>query len=75
MRQSRFASFMEANANVVVGYPVTHVVYVYVCPLFGWHFSHAQAFGVIVLFSTVSLVRSYVIRRFFEWRTMRKSQG
>ena len=66
MKQSRAMSLVEAVANVVVGYGVAVVTQILIFPIFGLHTTLAQNLQMAVLFSIVSIVRSYVLRRLFE---------
>ena len=66
MRQSRLMSLVEAVANVAVGYGVAVVTQMLVFPLFGLTATLAQNLGIGAIFTAVSLVRSYALRRAFE---------
>ena len=63
--QSRTMSLVEAVVNVVVGYGVAVLTQMLVFPFFGLHASLGQNLGIGVIFTTVSLIRSYALRRFF----------
>jgi hypothetical protein len=63
--QSRLHSFIEAWANVVIGFGINFSANLVVLPLFGFNVGAAQAFGIGVIFTVISLLRSYVIRRWF----------
>ncbi len=66
MAQSRWKSLAESVANVAVGYGVAVVTQVVVFPRFGLE---ADLFDNLVIggiFTVVSLVRSYTLRRVFE---------
>ena len=66
MKQSRLMSFVEAIANVVVGYGVAVVTQLVVFPWFGLpaHLDDALAIGAI--YTLISLARSFALRRLFE---------
>lgn len=66
MRQSRRMSLLESVANVVVGYGVAVVAQIVVFPLFGLEVTLSQNLQIGLVFTGVSLVRSYVLRRAFE---------
>ena len=66
MRQSRLMSLVEAVANVAVGYAVAVATQVLVFPLFGLATTFEQNLAIGVIFTVVSLVRSYALRRIFE---------
>lgn len=65
-RQSRRASLAEALANVLAGYLLALVTQRLAYPLFGIHTSLATDGAIALVFTLVSLGRSYVIRRLFE---------
>jgi hypothetical protein len=59
-------SLVESIANVVVGYGVAVVTQMLVFPLFGLHASLNQNLMMGLVFTGVSLVRSFLLRRVFE---------
>jgi hypothetical protein len=63
--QSRTMSLIEALTNVLVGYGVAVATQVMVFPLFGLHASLDQNLSIGLIFTGVSLARSYVLRRIF----------
>lgn len=63
--QSRRASLVEACANVAVGYGVAVATQIVVFPLFGLQASLAQNAAIGAVFTVVSLLRSYALRRLF----------
>ena len=66
MRQSRLMSLVEAIANVAVGYGLAVLTQMLVFPLFGLETTIAQNLAIGLVFTAVSLVRSYTLRRMFE---------
>lgn len=65
MPQSKLMSFLEANANAVVGLIVSWLFNYFVLPLFGLITTPLQAAGITGLFFIISTLRSYIIRRLF----------
>jgi hypothetical protein len=65
MTQPRLWSAVESVANVAVGYTVALATQMAVFPLFGIHASTSEHLAIGAIFTAVSLVRSYVLRRFF----------
>ena len=63
--QSRKASAVEAAANVAIGYGVSTVANMLVLPAFGYAVTATQAASIGAVFTVISLVRSYVLRRIF----------
>jgi hypothetical protein len=66
MKQSRLMSFVEALANVAVGYGVAVVTQILIFPVFGLHTTLAQNLQMGVAFTGISIVRSFLLRRVFE---------
>ena len=65
MTQSRTMSAIEAVANVAVGFGVAVATQIDVFPLFGLHASVGDNLAIGAIFTVVSLVRSYALRRAF----------
>lgn len=66
MSQSRTMSFVESIANVIVGYGIALVTQIVVFPLLGLHPTLAQNLRIGVVFTGVSIARSFALRRVFE---------
>jgi hypothetical protein len=66
MKQSRLMSFVEALANVAVGYGVAVVTQILIFPVFGLHATLAQNLSMGGIFTGVSIIRSFLLRRAFE---------
>jgi hypothetical protein len=65
MSQTQLGSFVEAWANIFVGFAINWTANMLVLPLFGFKVTGAQAFGIGLVFTVISLARSYVLRRWF----------
>jgi hypothetical protein len=65
-RQSRVMSLVESVANVFAGYGVAVVTQILIFPIFGLHTTLAQILQMGAVFTVVSVVRSYLLRRLFE---------
>lgn len=63
--QSRSMSAVEAVVNVAVGYGVSVAATALVLPAFGLPVAAGQAAGIAGVFTIISLVRSYALRRLF----------
>lgn len=66
MKQSRRMSLFESITNVMIGYLLSLITQVVVFPIFQIEVSLADNMAISVIFTVVSLVRSYVLRRVFE---------
>jgi hypothetical protein len=73
MKQSRLMSIVESLANVLVGYGVAVVTQMLVFPLFGLAVTVAENLLIGLIFTAVSIVRSYALRRGFEALRVRQS--
>jgi len=71
VKQSRRMSFVEAIANVAVGYGVAVTTQVPVFPVFGLQASLGDNLLIGAIFTVVSIGRSYLLRRLFEAVRMR----
>lgn len=65
MAQTKLGSFTEAWANIAVGFAINFTANMLILPLFGFAITASDAFGIGVIFTVISLVRSYVLRRWF----------
>jgi uncharacterized membrane protein (DUF485 family) len=63
--QSRKRSALEAVANVAIGFLVAVAANLIVLPAFGYPVTVADSFGIGMIFTAVSLARSYIVRRLF----------
>lgn len=65
--QSRTASLIETTAGLVVGFIVAMVVGHFVYRAFGHQVSLGENFWMTVIFTVVSFIRSYLVRRGFNY--------
>lgn len=65
MRQTRLGSVIESLANIVIGFAINWAANLLVFPLFGFDITPSQAIHVGLIFTAISLVRSYFLRRIF----------
>ena len=75
MKQSRTMSLVEAMANVVVGYGVAVVTQLLIFPVFGLHATLAQNLKMGLVFTGISIVRSFALRRLFEAVRAKRNRG
>ena len=64
--QSRRASLVETLANVGSGMLISWAISLLVYPLFGFAVGGGQALALTLIFTVVSVARSYAWRRAFE---------
>lgn len=65
--QSRRNSAIEAFVNVLIGYLVSVLANILILPMFGYDVSLPDSFAIGAAFTVVSLLRSYAVRRFFNF--------
>ena len=65
MTQSRLSSFIESIANVMIGFWINFMANMLILPLFGWHINVSQNIKIGIIYTAISIVRSYCIRRWF----------
>lgn len=70
-RQGRRMSFIEAIIGTIVGFLVTLIAQLIIFPAYGVHTSLETNLRIVGWFTLLSIVRGYVMRRFFEWVHMR----
>lgn len=63
--QTRLESLIEVLANIAIGFMVTMLASPIIYPLFGVTFTVAQNFGLTLIFTVLSVVRGYIVRRWF----------
>ena len=73
MKQSRLMSLVESLVNVLVGYGVAVATQMVVFPLFGLAVTVTENLLIGLIFTVVSIVRSYALRRGFEALRVRQS--
>jgi hypothetical protein len=66
--QTRLGSFIEAWVNVLIGFGINWCANLVILPMFGFNVSPGQAFEIGLWFTAVSVLRSYVVRRWFNTR-------
>lgn len=66
MRQSKRMSMAESLTNVAVGYGIAVATQIMVFPLFGLDVSLADNLAMGSIFTIVSIIRSFTLRRLFE---------
>lgn len=69
MQQTRLGSLVEAAVNIVIGYVINFIMNLVILNgIFNLGISLLQNLWIGLLFTGVSLIRQYVIRRWFSTR-------
>ena len=69
--QSRLHSFIESLTNIAIGYAVAVTSQMLIFPLYGIHIPLTQNLAIGLWFTVISIIRSYLLRRWFTRRTER----
>lgn len=65
MSQSKVSSFIEALMNVAIGFGINYIANLLIFPLFNMNISLIDNLWMGMIYTIISIVRSYVIRRWF----------
>lgn len=68
MTQTKLGSLYEALINVVIGFTINYLANFVILPLYGFHITASQNLSMGLLYTCISIARSYVIRRWFNAR-------
>lgn len=75
MNQTRIESLIESFMNICIGYLVALLSQIIIFPMFDIHVSLSDNLLIGAYFTLISLVRSYVIRRWFNARLHNAAQS
>lgn len=70
--QSKKHSFIESLSNVFIGYGVAVVSQVIIFPIFNIYIPLSDNLLIGLWFTLISIVRSYVLRRYFNHKTLKQ---
>ena len=63
--QSKKESMIETLTNVGIGWFISFIANMLVLPLFGYNINLTDGVLISIIFTIISIVRGYLIRRFF----------
>lgn len=75
MNQTRAGSLIESLMNIAIGYGVALLSQIAIFPLFDIHVSISTNLWIGAWFTLISLIRSYIIRRWFNARLHSSAQA
>lgn len=75
MNQSRLDSAIEAVVNIVIGFSINFVANMIVFPAFGYPLSLSDNWWIGCIYTGISLVRQFVLRRFFNGKRVAHAIG
>lgn len=67
--QTKIHSFIESCVNVIIGYSVALGSQIVIYPIFDIDVNMSDQATIALLFTIISLIRSYLLRRFFTHKT------
>ena len=65
MMQSKRESLIETLTNVSIGWFISFIANMLVLPLFGYNINLTDGVLISIIFTVISIIRGYVIRRAF----------
>lgn len=68
MNQTRLGSLIESIINVIIGFTINFSANMLIFPLFGFHITAGANFLMGLIYTVISVVRSYCVRRWFNAR-------
>lgn len=71
--QSRRASLVEAILNTMIGFWISVLANILLLPLWGFSPSLTQSIEIGIAFTFVSILRSYILRRAFNFYHIRSN--
>lgn len=71
MSQSKKHSMMESITNIAIGYGVALASQLLIFPLYDMHLPLSDNIAIGAWFTVISLIRSYVLRRWFNRITIK----
>lgn len=75
MQQTRLESLAEALMNTIIGYCVALLSQLVIFPMYGIHVPLSTNMVIVALFTIISLVRNYIVRRWFNARLHSAAQA
>ena len=69
--QTKIQSLIEATTNIVVGFALSVVVWQFLARYYGYDMPLSRNLEITCVFTVVSLIRSYFMRRWFNWYNKR----
>lgn len=63
--QTRLVSLIEVCIGVALGFTISFMAWPFVAHIFGYPYSVSHNLGITGIFTALSIVRGYIVRRFF----------
>lgn len=68
VRQSKLGSLVEACINILIGFWINFTANLLILPLFGFNITVADNLVLGLIYTAISVARSYAVRRWFDAR-------
>lgn len=65
MKQTKLGSLIEAVMNTCIGFAINFIANLLIFPLFDMHISLGDNFLMGLIYTAISVIRSYAVRRWF----------
>lgn len=65
MKDEKIKSLVESICNILIGIVISFIANIIIFPLFGFHTTMTNLAGIGIIYTCISLARSYMIRRLF----------
>jgi len=63
--QNRKDSLKESITNVLIGIVIAFICNMLILPVFGYNITAQDSLGISLIYTAISIIRSYTVRRFF----------
>lgn len=70
--QTKWSSFRESITNISIGYVIATISQILIFPLYGIHVSIFDNLTMGLFFTVVSIIRSYLLRRYFNKKNIQR---
>jgi branched-subunit amino acid ABC-type transport system permease component len=71
VRQHKYDSVLETVTSVAVGFVIAMLTYRYIIsPIYGFGSGAKESAGVVTIFTISSMIRQYLVRRFFDGKSV-----
>lgn len=69
--QTPLQSLIEAKINTLLGFGISYLTLLVVNAIYGLNLSLFDSLEITLIFTVVSIARNYVVRRYFNKRSMK----
>lgn len=74
--QTKLQSFIETKTNMITGIGINYVANIYILPkFFGVSLTISEYTELTLIYTVLSFIRHYVLRRIFNWYNTRRNNA